>query len=234
VAADHENLIIATSELPYPELQHLRGFQGLHIDRLSSEVAIRLLRANGVIGEPSALEQIVADWDGHPQALTAVAIYLKSKHHGLAFAGINLPAMAEDASFEARLQAIGEAIQDRRTPAERLALEVLSLARGPLEVSVLIDVMRKLHASEWSSYPPVGLDNLFASEAVRHSSAGLLPHPVLRNLYRTRTRSRSAAVVNAVHRLLANHYYAPAIDADYDKIPGPGDSRPDNNFSAKT
>jgi hypothetical protein len=207
-SADHQSLLILTSELPFPELEPINGFEQIHMNALSVDDGKRLLYANSVRGEEAVLDQLVADWDGNPQALTAVAIYLKTRHNGIARRTLDLLTMAESLSFENRLQALGNAIQERRTPAEQAALEVLALARGAIEESVLLGILRELQTVGLGPSPPLTLEGLSASKAVRMSSIGLVPHPVLRNLYRTRLRVANPRFLRACHRLLANHYYS--------------------------
>jgi hypothetical protein len=207
-SADHRSLLILTSELPFPDLEPMKGFEQIQVDPLSREGGKHLLRANGIGGEDTVLDQLVADWGGNPQALTAVAIHLRTRHNGIASRAMNLPAMAESLPFENRLQAIGNAIQERRTPAEQAALEVLALARGTLDENVLLGLLRDLWTAGLGPPPPTTLEGLSASKAVRTSSVGLAPHPVLRNLYRTRLRVANPSFLKACHRLLANHYYA--------------------------
>lgn len=208
VSAEQQTLTILTSDLPFPELENVPGVANVHVDPLPEGDGVRLLAANGVIGDPETMRGIVADWGGHPQALTAVAIYLTSRNFGLARRVTDLPGIAGDDSFESRLQAIGEAIQERRRPAERTALEVLALARGPLPADALIGVLSALTDAGLAPPGPPDLGNLFRSEAVRESAMGYIPHPVLRNLYRARLKKARPEFVVATHRLLAAYYYA--------------------------
>jgi hypothetical protein len=78
----------------------------------------------------------------------------------------------------------------------------------PIKESTLLAVLQRLSDIGFDlATPPRNLDALFRSKAVRVSSVGLAPHPVLRNLYRTRLRVATPGFLRACHRLLANHYY---------------------------
>ncbi|GAA0909025.1 trypsin-like peptidase domain-containing protein [Virgisporangium aurantiacum] len=208
ISADQRTLAILTSDLPFPELENVPGVVFAAVEPLNADEGMRLLTMNGVHGDEATLHSIVADWGGHPQALTAVAIYLRTRHLGDArFAG-DLPLGSADGSFADRLLAIGEAIQERRSQADRAALEVLALARGPLPADVLSRILARLAGTGHIPAAPSALGDLLRSAAVRESTAGFIPHPVLRNLYRTRLRKAPAEYLIAAHRLLANHYYA--------------------------
>jgi Trypsin-like peptidase domain len=207
-SAEHRSLLILTSEFAFPELEPMRGFEQIQLSPLSAEDGTDLLRANGISGEEAVLEQLVADWGGNPQALTAVAIYLKTRCNGIARRTVDPLKLAEGVSFRGRMQAVENAIQERRTPAEQAALGVLALARSAISESVLLGILHHLWVAGLGPQPPPTLDGLTASKAIRTSSIGLAPHPVLRNLYRTRLRVADPRFLSACHRLLANHYYA--------------------------
>jgi len=209
-AAEHNSLIILTSEFPFSDFHELTGFSELHLGRLSIDAGKSLLAENGISGDPTTLESIVSDWDGHPQALAAVAIYLKTMYNGVARSPLDLSDLTTARTFETRLQAIGEAIQQRRTPAERAALAVLALARAPVSEEFLNEALESLSAVGLGPSPPPTLDGLYNSEAIRRSAAGILPHPVLRNLYRVALERDQSDTVRSTHRLLANHYYSRA------------------------
>jgi hypothetical protein len=207
-AADHDSLVILTSELPFPDLEPIKGFEQVEVGPMDRESGRQLLLENGVTGAEEVLDQLVDEWGGNAQALTAVAIYLKTRNGGIASRAADLPRMAEELPFENRLQAIGNAIQERRGPVEQVALELLALARRPLKVDVLLYMLRELSNMGLGPSPPPDLDDLTRSAAVRASAVGLAPHPVLRALYRKRLRVADPRLLRACHRLLGNHYYS--------------------------
>lgn len=208
-SGQHRSLCVLTTQLPVRDLDPIRTVETLRLDRLSADEGLDLLRANGITGDDGVLRALVEDWSGHALALVAVAIYLRTKQHGQAERVEELPGSRQGLSFEKRLQTIGNAVQERRDPAERALLGHLALARLPLPAAALLGMVSD--TSVEVGHPTAlrkSLYDLLRAEAVRPTPAGdLLLHPVLRSLYRARLRLAEPELVKAMHRALAEYYY---------------------------
>ena len=210
-AGQHQSLCILTGLREFRDFEHIATFAGLTVGRLSTAEGRALLLANGVSGDDHVLEEIVEDWEGHALALTAVAAYIRGEWSGRAQRLADLPNKNPDLPLETRLRAIGNIIEQRRSPLERTALTVLALARLPLPLEALTAIVRTVGKNGDADDLQTQLIALVDSEAVRATASGhLLLHPVLRSLYRAQIRIGGTQLSGKFHRLLAEYYYETA------------------------
>jgi hypothetical protein len=208
-AGQHQSLCILTGPREFRDFEHIATYEALTVGRLSADEARALLRSNGVTGDLPVLDAMVEDWEGHPLALTAVAAYIRVEWSGRARRLADLPGGNTSLPLATRLQALGNLIEQRRSPAERAAISVLALARLPLPLATLAEIVRAIGTDAGAGDIEPQLAELVDSEVVRATASGdLLVHPVLRSLYRTRLRSSATQLLGPIHRLLAEYYYA--------------------------
>jgi hypothetical protein len=130
---------------------------------------------------------------------------------GVARRVIELPGTSTELPFAARLQVIGDAIEQRRSPLERVAISFLALARLPLPFVVLAELTGASEPDLDTTVIAGLLVELTGSDIVRRTAAGdLLLHPVFRNLYRTSLRRHNPDSLRERHRALAEYYYSAA------------------------
>lgn len=211
-AGQHQSLCILTASRELRDFEHIATFKGLTIGRLSAAEGRALLRSNGVSGDDHVLDAIVEDWEGHALALTAATAYIRGEWSGRARRLADLPSGNPRLPFAMRLQAIGNVIEQQRSPVERTALTVLALARLPLPLEALSAIVRVAGTNADADGLETQLVALVDSEVVRATASGdLLLHPVLRSLYRTQMRTESTQLLKSFHRLLAEYYYEAAL-----------------------
>jgi len=213
-AGKHQSLCILTGTLDFQDFEHIATFRGLRIGPLPAAGGRALLRANGVHGTDQMLDGLVTDWEGHALALTAIAVYLTAEGGGQARRLAELPSRDPGLPFAERLRAVGTMIERQRTPIERTALIILALARLPLAVTALAEIIRRTGAYDGVFDIGAELSALADSDAIRTAANGdLLLHPVLRSLYRAETYEADARPARDFHRLLAEYYYQAATEA---------------------
>jgi hypothetical protein len=207
-AGQHQSLCILTGAREFRDFEHIATFKGLTVGRLSAAEGRALLRSNGVSGDDHVLEAIVEDWEGHALALTAAATYIRGEWSGRARRLADLPSGNPRLPFATRLQAIGNLIEQQRSPVERTALTVLALVRLPLPLAALAAIVRIAGTNVNADDLETHLVALVDSVIIRATASGdLLLHPVLRSLYRTRLRTDDTQLLQSLHRLLAEYYY---------------------------
>jgi hypothetical protein len=217
-AGQHQSLCILTGSREFRDFEHIATFKGLFVGRLSAAEGRALLRSNGVSGDDHMLDVIVEDWEGHALALTAVAAYIRGEWSGRARRLTDLPSGNSRLAFAARLQAIGNVIEQQRSPVERTALTVLALARLPLPQPALAAIVHAAGTNVDANDLETQLAALVDSEVVRATASGdLLLHPVLRSHYRTQMRTGGSQLLSHLHRLLAEYYYETATLMNRDR-----------------
>ena len=211
-AGNHRSLCILTGPRYYSDLEPVATFLGVPVGPLSRDEGRLLLSSNGVIGDDQVLGEIVDDWEGHPLALTAVAAYLRSRWAGNARRLAELPDVGTDMPFAVRLQAVGAAIEQRRSEQEQGALAILALARLPIPISILMGIVNEDVPTTDTVELQLQITDLARSGVVRMTSAGdLLLHPVLRGLYRAWLNQENPDSLSSRHRSLAEYYYCAAL-----------------------
>jgi hypothetical protein len=210
-AGQNRSLCILTGAREFRDFENIATSRGLTVGRLSAAEGRALLRSNGVNGDDHVLDAIVEDWDGHALALTAAAAYICGEWSGQARRLTDLPSVSPHLPFVTRLQAIGNVIEQQRSPLERTALMVLALVRLPLPVEALAKMVN-VAGTNSDAGDLQQLATLVDSEVVRATATGdLLLHPVLRSLYRTQMHALGTQFLKHFHRQLAEHYYETAV-----------------------
>ena len=120
----------------------------------------------------------------------------------------DLPGGNSSLPLATRLQALGNLLEQRRSPLERVAICVLALTRLPLPLEALAAIVQATGMNVGVGDIEPQLDDLVDSEVIRATANGdLLLHPVFRSLYRARLRAGDSQSLRSLHRLLAEYYY---------------------------
>ena len=211
-APGHDSFCLITSRAPLLDLLAYDSYTHRDVGPVSPADGRSLLRALGVTGPDAALDQLVAQWDGHALTLSLVGTYLKWQHGGDVgyandFDPVEIEAAAPpDAPDEMRrryghVHRVLRRYDAHLTAAERELLRRFSAFRTPVGV----DALRKM--KEWDADGADDVDkedSLLLKDMGEAEFGGLLGRLVGYRLL----RHNEAAGTYISHPLVRGHYLA--------------------------
>ncbi|HLY26358.1 MAG TPA: hypothetical protein VKQ72_08460, partial [Aggregatilineales bacterium] len=135
--------LILTSRYALPDLEPFAGsgYRTLQIDRLDSTVARQYLRARGITGTDSELDDLLRAYGNHLLTLDLLVRALKEHLGSNLRSALDLPSVSmPNADTQAqRLARVLAFIASNLPTNERIVLQVLSVLRKPVAYAVLAD-----------------------------------------------------------------------------------------------
>jgi tetratricopeptide (TPR) repeat protein len=164
LASHNPGLCIITTRLPITDLQNFQeiSFQSINLENLSPKAGSQLLRAQGVTGDESELEQATMEFGGHSLALTLLGSYLDVAHEGDISSRSKISSLQEDINYGRHARRIMESYEKWLGEGPELSvLRLLGLFDRPVDsqslaalcapppISGLTDHLQKLSKRKW-------------------------------------------------------------------------------------
>jgi len=198
-APGHDSFCLVTSRAPLLDLMAYTTYTHRDVTRLSDGDGRALLRQVGVKGDATALDKIVAAWDGHALTLGLLGGHLASQYESDATRASEIdPPTADEPRYQ-RVHRVLRRYDEHLTSPERGFLTLFSAFRTPVHESAFDKVFRQTsEVSETSEvYAPItALDDAAFGALVQR----LLSYRILRHNPRDHTYT--------AHPLIRNHYLA--------------------------
>jgi tetratricopeptide (TPR) repeat protein len=225
-APGHRSFCLITSRAPVLDLMDYTTYIHRDVTRLSAADGRALLRRVGVKGPDAALDQVVADWDGHALTLSLLGGYLAEQHEGdVAHIG-EIPAPTADEPRYERVHRVLRRYDDHLTEAERAFLTLFSAFRTPVKETAFDKVFRAkveveakaeiLSTSTLTSTLNTLDDAAFEAMVRRLVAYRILrydpreghytAHPLIRSHYAERLKEADKAQVQAAHQRIKDYY----------------------------
>ncbi len=150
-AGGHSSFLLITSRAPLLDLMGYTTYTQRDVERLSPADGRALLREIGVRGNDAALDQVVADWDGHALALSLLAAYLVERHAGQVAHVGEIPIPTANEERYARVHRVLRRYDEHLSDAERAFLMIFSAFRteemgyywGKMDAEEVLGVIRE-------------------------------------------------------------------------------------------
>jgi len=222
-APGHESFCLITSRAPVLDLMEYTTYIHRDVTRLLPADGRALLRKVGVQGPDEALDQVVADWDGHALTLSLLGGYLADLHGGDVANIGEIPAPTADEPRYERVHRVLRRYDEHLTEAERAFLTLFSAFRTPVAETAFDKVFRVKPEKPGSSEKPdfsaaiAALDDaafqamvqrLVAYRILRYDprEGHYTAHPLIRNHYAECLEQTGRAQVQAVHERIKDYY----------------------------
>jgi tetratricopeptide (TPR) repeat protein len=210
-AEEHGSLCLITSRVPLLDLMEYTTHRDRDVDRLTPHDGRALLRKLGVKGSDEALDQVVAEWDGHALTLSLVASYLTIHHGGDVGSLEVIPTSPTALPPSLRIDRILAAYEEHLGDQERGFLLALSAFRRPAPQALLAMLMGFTSARTDSSVldeqtmEPM-VKRLVNYRLLRTSSDGYhTMHPLVRAHYLTEL-TRREDLATRLHSAIGDWY----------------------------
>jgi len=139
---EHNSFCLLTSRAPLLDLMDYTTYTHRDVERLLPGDGRALLRNLGVTGADAALDQVVADWDGHALTLGLVGSYLADRYGGDVRKIDDLPPPTADEPRYQRVHRVLRRYDEHLTEAERAFLTLFSAFRTPVRKEAFGKVFR--------------------------------------------------------------------------------------------
>jgi tetratricopeptide (TPR) repeat protein len=222
-APGHESFCLITSRAPVLDLMEYTTYIHRDVTRLLPADGRDLLRKVGVQGPDEALDQVVADWDGHALTLSLLGGYLADLHGGdVAHIGEIPPPTADEPRYE-RVHRVLRRYDEHLTEAERAFLTLFSAFRTPVEETAFDKVFRVKPEKPGFSAAIAALDDaafravvqrLVAYRILRYDprEGHYTAHPLIRAHYSEHLRQADQAQIQDAHQRIKDYYLELAGD----------------------
>ncbi|HET6495621.1 MAG TPA: NB-ARC domain-containing protein, partial [Thermoleophilia bacterium] len=222
-APEHSSFCLITSRATLPDLMDYTTHTHRDVMRLSPDDGRALLRNVGVEGDDDALDQVVADWDGHALTLSLLGGYLADRYGGNVAHIDDIPPPTADEPRYERVHRVLRRYDEHLTEPERAFLTLFSAFRTPVDEAALEAVFRTETDATALNAPIAALDEAAFREMIgrlgryrilRHDPAGgqYTTHPLVRAHYLARLTAGDEAQTHAAHERIKDYYLAAAGD----------------------
>lgn len=222
-APAHNSFCLITSRAPMLDLMDYTTYSHRDVTCLSVTDGRDLLRKLGVSGSDEALNQVVADWDGHALTLSLLGAYLAGLHGGNVAYIHEIPTPTLNEPRYERVHRVLRHYDEHLTDAERALLMLFSAFRTPIEESAIQSVFRKATANDALNMCIAVLDDaafnamierLIKYRILRYDYVGhrYTMHPLIRLYYLAGLNQCERSQVQAAHAHIKNYYLAIAAE----------------------
>jgi len=211
----NNSFCLITSRLPVIDLLSHNSYTEYDVGRLTAVEGRDLLRKLGVKGTDYALDQVVADWDGHALTLTLLAAFLIEHYEG-AVAHINvIPLPTADEPRYQRVTCILQHYDRYMDDAERDFLMICSVFRRPMEQAAVDQIFRNKKDADSLTAAITLLDDLEFEAKVKQlvncrilradqSTGNYSIHPLIRSHYYERLNH--SGLTKLAHKIIKKYY----------------------------